>query len=133
MHGNMCSCCRPHRAQNRNGSFEKFDGKIYLAVYSRQKELQQDLVQPDGVERLKRRVSREDLYYASTGVLNSPTATSPHVGGTKRSRDYLLTQGLLRAMAVVAGAGASRIGNAGIATCAEPILAFVGRDVRSGY
>jgi dihydroxy-acid dehydratase len=112
MHGNVCSGAIARIGpQNRNGSFEKFDGKIYLAVYYLgQKELHEDLVQPDGVlERLKRRVSREDLYY--TWLLNwgskHPNSDAPDMSQWNKAKlwDYLLSQGLLRAMVVVAGAG----------------------------
>jgi dihydroxyacid dehydratase/phosphogluconate dehydratase len=95
----------------RNGSLEKFDRKIYLAVYYLgQKDLQGDLASPNGVlERLKRKVSREDLYY--TWVFNwqskAPNGIDQDLSQWNKSRlwDYLLSQNLLRVMVVVAGAG----------------------------
>src|SRR5215467_10611416 len=65
MHGNICAGAIARLGlQARNGKLDKFDRKIYLAVYYLgQKDLQADLAMPDGVlERLKRKVSREDLY-----------------------------------------------------------------------
>jgi len=112
MTGNMCSGAiarlGPH---NRNGGREKFDGKVYLAIYYLgQKELQTDLAAPDGVlERLKRKVSREDLYY--TWLLNwqsnSGNGSAPDLSQWNKVKlwDYLVSHNLLRAMIVVAGAG----------------------------
>src|SRR2546421_10028422 len=66
VHGNACAGAIARLgARTRNGGLEKFDRKIYLAIYYLgQKDLQPDLVAEDGVlERLKRKISREDLYY----------------------------------------------------------------------
>src|SRR5439155_22573539 len=64
MHGNLCAGAIARiGAQNKgNGSLDKFERKIYLtAYYLGQKDLQGDLATHDGVlERLKRKVSRED-------------------------------------------------------------------------
>jgi dihydroxyacid dehydratase/phosphogluconate dehydratase len=112
MRGNMCSGAIARLgAHNRNGNLEKFDGKIYLAIYYLgQKELQIDLTAPDGVlDRLKRRISREDLY--STWLFNwhskSGNGATPDLSQWNKAKlwDYLLSRGLLRAMIVVAGAG----------------------------
>src|SRR6185436_4681542 len=71
--------------------------------------LQSDLGVPDGVlERLKRRVSREDLYY--TWLFNwqsKPANGSADLSEWNKVKlwDYLVSQSLLRAMIVVAGAG----------------------------
>jgi dihydroxyacid dehydratase/phosphogluconate dehydratase len=116
MHGNMCAGAvarvGPHC---RNGSLEKFDKKIYLAIYYLgQKDLQGDLGTADGVlDRLKRKVSREDLYY--TYLLNWQAKNASGNGDGLSSDlsqwnkgklwDYLLRENLLRAMIVVAGAG----------------------------
>jgi len=110
--GNMCSAAIARLGQqNRNGSIEKFDRKIYLAsYYLGQKDLQVDLAGNDGVlERLKRRVSREDLYY--TWLFNwhskSKDDIDPDVAQWNKPKlwDYLVAQNLLRVMVVVAGAG----------------------------
>src|SRR5215471_5871559 len=112
MHGNMCSAAIARLApQNRNGIIQRFDRKIHLAIYYLgQKELQADLSTPDGVlERLKRKVSREDLYY--TWLLNwhsnSGNGARPDLSEWNKVKlwTYLLSNKLLRAMIVVAGAG----------------------------
>ena len=95
----------------RNGNVAEFDRKVYLAVYYLgQKELQQDLVAQDGIlDRLKRKVSREDLYY--TWLLNWHTKSQNGAAGEvaewnkPKLWDYLLSHDLLRVMIVVAGAG----------------------------
>src|SRR5262249_1529435 len=59
MRGNACSAAIARLGvKNRNGNLDKFDAKIYLAVYYLgQKELQADISAPDGVlDRLKRKV-----------------------------------------------------------------------------
>src|SRR5438876_4450596 len=74
MQGNACAGAIARvGVRNRNGSLEQFDRKVYLAAYYLgQKEFQQDLIAPDGVlDRLKRKISREDLYY--TWLLNWET------------------------------------------------------------
>jgi dihydroxyacid dehydratase/phosphogluconate dehydratase len=112
MRGNMCSGAIARLgAQNRNGNLAGLDGKIYLAVYYLgQKELQIDLAAADGVlERLKRKVAREDLYY--TWLFNwhskSGNGAAPDLSEWNKVKlwDYLLAQNLLRVMVVVAGAG----------------------------
>jgi dihydroxyacid dehydratase/phosphogluconate dehydratase len=112
MHGNMCSAAIARLApHNRNGIVQRFDRKIHLAIYYLgQKELQPDLATLDGVlERLKRKVSREDLYY--TWLLNwhsnSGNGAVPDLSEWNKAKlwTYLLSNKLLRAMIVVAGAG----------------------------
>ena len=112
MHGNACTGAIARLGmKNRNGSIATFDAKLYIAVYYLgQKELQSDLAAPDGVlERLKRKVSREDLYY--TWLFNwqakSVNGSAPDMSDWNKARlwDYLLSQNLLRVMVVVAGAG----------------------------
>src|SRR5262249_4021978 len=112
MHGNMCSAAIGRIGlRNRNGNMDRFDRKIYLAVYYLgQKEFQADLASPDGVlDRLKRKVSREDLY--DTWMLNwhskSQDNVDPDASQWNKAKlwDYLLSQNLLRLMIVVAGAG----------------------------
>src|SRR5207302_11152447 len=74
------------------------------------KDLQGDLALQDGVlDRLKRKVSREDLYY--TWLFNwhsqSPNGTAPDLSQWAKPKlwDFLVSENLLRAMVVVAGAG----------------------------
>src|SRR5262249_44484920 len=105
MHGNVCSAAIARLGyHNRNGSIGNLDRKIYLAVYYLgQKELQADLAATDGViERLKRRVSREDLYY--TWMFNWGSkprdGVTPDLSDWNKPKlwDYLLSQNLLRVM-----------------------------------
>ncbi len=111
MHGNACaSGIARLGSRNRNGNLEKLDRKVYLAsYYLGQKELQSDLATADGVlEHLKRKISREDLYY--TWALNWRAKSvngGPDLSQWNKGKlwDYLLGQSLLRIMIVVAGAG----------------------------
>jgi dihydroxyacid dehydratase/phosphogluconate dehydratase len=112
LQGNVCNAAIARLGlHDRNGNLKRFDRKIYLAVfYLGQKELQADLSVADGVlDRLKRKVSRDDLYYS--WMLNWQQ-TNGNAGGPDMSQwnknklwDYLLAAGLLRIMVVVAGAG----------------------------
>src|SRR5438034_2927328 len=112
MHGNACTGAIARLGvHNRNGSLDQFDRKVYLAIYYLgQRDLQADLGAPDGVlDRLKRKISREDLYYTwrlnwqSKRVNGDP----PDLAQRNKSKlwEYLLAENLLRAMIVVAGAG----------------------------
>lgn len=112
LHGNMCAGAVARLgARNRNGRLNGFDKKVYLAIYYLgQKDLQSDVVTPDGLlDRLKRKVSREDLYY--TWLINwgakHESADGRDLAQWNKAKlwDYLLNEGLLRAMIVVAGAG----------------------------
>ncbi len=112
MHGNVCQGAIARMSpRNRNGNLKLFDLKLYLAVYYLgQKELHADLALPDGVlERLKRKVSLEDLYY--TWIYNwhskSPNGLLPELAQWNKAKlwDYLLSEKLLRVMVVIAGAG----------------------------
>jgi hypothetical protein len=112
MRGNMCSGAIARLGlHNRNGHLDRFDGKIYLvSYYLGQKELLTDLATPDAVlDRLKRKVSREDLYY--TWLFNwyskSANGAAPDLSQWNKAKlwDYLLSESLLRIMVVVAGAG----------------------------
>jgi dihydroxyacid dehydratase/phosphogluconate dehydratase len=112
MHGNMCSAAIARLApHNRNGIIQRFDRKIHLAIYYLgQKELQADLATLDGVlERLKRKVSREDLYdtWWLNWHSNSGNGSVPDLSEWNKAKlwTYLLSNKLLRAMIVVAGAG----------------------------
>jgi dihydroxyacid dehydratase/phosphogluconate dehydratase len=109
MRGNLCENGVVRLgAKGRNG-LDGYDKKIYLVVYYLgAKDLQSDLSSPDGVlERLKRRVSREDLY--DTFVLNWKSGANGtdelSTWNKPKLWNYLLSQKLLRAMIVVAGAG----------------------------
>jgi dihydroxyacid dehydratase/phosphogluconate dehydratase len=94
----------------RNG-IEQYDKKLYLAVYYLgAKDLQGDLLVLDGVlDRLKRKVTREDLYY--TWLVNwqsqSGNGSAADVAQWNKPKlwDYLVAHRLLRMMVVVAGAG----------------------------
>ena len=112
MHGNICAGGIARLgARARNGALEKFDQKLYLAVYYLgHKELQSDLAATDGVlDRLKRRVSREDLYYTWFFNWHSQCANGrvPDLSEWSKAKlwDYLIAENLLRAMVIVAGAG----------------------------
>jgi len=112
MNGNVCNAAVARLGlHDRNGNAKRFDRKIYLAVYYLgHKEFLADLAVPDGVlDRLKRKVSREDLYY--TWLLNWQS-TNGNGDGPDRSQwnknklwDYLVAANLIRIMVVVAGAG----------------------------
>src|SRR5436190_17239327 len=112
MQGNACvEAIARTGPRTRNGKVEEFDRKIYLAVYYLgQQDLQRDLIAQDGIlERLKRKVSREDLYH--TWLFNwhskSQNGAAGEVAQWNKPKlwDYLLSHNLLRAMIVVAGAG----------------------------
>lgn len=112
MRGNACAGAVARLgAHSRNGSLENFDTKIYLAIYYLgQKDLQADLAAPDGVlERLKRKIQREDLYYTwlLNWRVNKANGDGPDLSQWSKGKlwDYLLTENLLRAMIIVAGAG----------------------------
>jgi len=111
LHGNVCGgAVARYGMRNRNG-VEKFDKKVYLAIYYLgQKDLQTDLVVQDAIlDRLKRKISREDLYY--TYLLNwrvdKTENGAPDLSQWNKAKlwDYLVGHGLLRVMVVVAGAG----------------------------
>jgi dihydroxyacid dehydratase/phosphogluconate dehydratase len=112
MHGNACAGGIARLGvHNRNGSLDQFDRKVYLAIYYLgQKELQADLATFDGVlERLKRKISREDLYYSWRLNWQSIRVNGDHPDLAQWNKaklwDYLLAGNLLRAMIIVAGAG----------------------------
>jgi len=127
MHGNACAGAIARLgSRNRNGNLEKFDRKIYLAsYYLGQKELQSDLATADGVlERVKRKISREDLYYtwALNWRTNSGNGAGPDLSQWNKGKlwDYLLAQNLLRIMIVVAGAGPRASGMPELQLAANP-------------
>jgi dihydroxyacid dehydratase/phosphogluconate dehydratase len=127
MHGNVCSGAIARLGlHDRNGNMRKFDHKLYLAVYYLgQKELQADLNVPDGVlDRLKRKVSRDDLYY--TWLFNWQPANGngalPDLSAWNKNKlwDYLLAENLLRIMVVVAGVGPRASGMPELQLVANP-------------
>jgi dihydroxyacid dehydratase/phosphogluconate dehydratase len=112
MRSNLCSGAVARLSpRQRNGNLQQFDRKIYLAIYYLgQKELQVDMLVQDGVlDRLKRKVAREDLYYTwqYNWQSNSPNGSAPDSSEWNKAKlwDYLLANNLLRVMIVVAGAG----------------------------
>jgi len=112
MRSNMCAGAVARLSpQQRNGNVQKFEGKIYLAIYYLgAKELQADMASHDGVlERLRRKVSREDLYYTwqHNWHSNAANGSVPDMSEWNKAKlwDYLLANDLLRVMIVVAGAG----------------------------
>jgi dihydroxyacid dehydratase/phosphogluconate dehydratase len=112
MQSNACAAAIARcGARTRNTDLEQFDRKIYLAVYYLgQKDVQQDLLAQDGVlDRLKRKISREDLYYTWFFNWNakSQNGSASELSQWNKPKlwDYLLAHNLLRMMIVVAGAG----------------------------
>ena len=110
IHGNVCGGGIARLGSvAQNAKLDSFDKKIYLAIYYLgQKELLADLAVPDGVlDRLRQKVSREDLY--DTALINWPSTVAglPGLSQFNKGRlwEYLLRENLLRAMIVVAGAG----------------------------
>src|SRR5215813_851576 len=112
MRGNLCEGAVARLSpRHRNGNVELFDRKIYLAIYYLgQKELYPDLGIQDGLlERLKRKVSLNDLYY--TWIYNwyskPANGSLPDLSHWNKAKlwDHLLAERLLRVMVVVAGAG----------------------------
>jgi dihydroxyacid dehydratase/phosphogluconate dehydratase len=112
MQSNACAAAIARLGtQKGNRNVEQFDRKIYLAAYYLgRKDLQQDLIAQDGVlERLKRKISREDLFYTWFFNWHSKSdngaATEISQWSKPKLWEYLLSQNLLRMMIVVAGAG----------------------------
>ena len=109
--GNICLGGISRLGSQGRHDIESYDRKIYLAVYYLgARELQSDLIAFDGVlERLKRKVSREDMYYTWMVNWQSQTtngATAEVAQWNKHKLwDYLVVHRLLRIMVVVAGAG----------------------------
>jgi dihydroxyacid dehydratase/phosphogluconate dehydratase len=129
VHGNLCAAGVARLSANK-GDFSRFDQKIYLAIcYLGIKELLLDLESSEGVfERLKRRVDRDDLYY--TWLFNR-AGSIPSSNGTQESWnknrlwEYLIGEGLLRAMVVVAGVGPRAAGmpEVRLSSAAQPNMA----------
>ena len=110
--GNLCSAGIVRLGEHHREGARQFDGKVYPAVYYLGvRELQADLAQPDGVlERLKAKVSHDDLYYTWLANWKNTAAQNGAIAELRqwnkvRLWDYLLAERLLRVMVVVAGAG----------------------------
>ncbi len=134
MRGNVCaSGVMRLGAHNRTG-LDGFDKKIYLAVYYLgTRDLQSDLMTLDGVlERLRRKVSREDLY--DTFVLNWRSGAvdrNDEMAHWNKPKlwNYLVHEKLLRAVIVVAGAGPHASGMPEINLGASPANGLSGTCV----
>jgi len=113
--GNVCT-----RAVARIGNgdtLNRLDKKLFLAVhYLGLKDLQAALTSNEGVlHRLKRRISREDLYHTAVFNWCSPVGNGSLPGQIPLARisqlnkiplwDFLVTDGYLRVMIIVAGVG----------------------------
>ena len=114
VHGNLCSWGVARLGTRGRNVASLFDKKVYLAVYYLgHREIQSDLAAPDGIlERLKHKVTRDDLYYtwlANWGgaAVASPNGTSASIEHWNRPKlwEYLVAEKLLRVMVVVAGVG----------------------------
>jgi dihydroxyacid dehydratase/phosphogluconate dehydratase len=115
VHGNLCTWGVARMGWRDRRASNLFDKKLYLAAYYLgTRDLQADLAAPDGIlERLKHKVSRDDLYYTwlanwSNGQALPGNSVDPAtIQGLNRPRlwEYLLAEKLLRVMVVVAGVG----------------------------
>jgi dihydroxyacid dehydratase/phosphogluconate dehydratase len=145
VHGNICEAAIARVGARRNG-IDRFDKKLYLAIYYLgMKDLQSDLSSGEGVlERLKRKVDRDDLYYTwlfnwhrhEPGGSNGEDPLAAQLGEWNKNKlwDYLVHDGLLRVMIVVAGAGphASGMPELHLTSTATPNLASVSIVVTDG-
>jgi hypothetical protein len=136
MRGNLCENGVVRLGARSRDGLDRFDKKIYLAIYFLgTKDLQSDLMTPEGaLERLKRKVSREDLY--GTFVLNWRLGKSNGGGHEDLSEwnkpklwNYLVNEKLLRAMIVVAGAGPHASGMPELQLAMSPANAISGTCV----
>ena len=114
VHGNLCSWGVARMGWRGQSDSSLFDKKLYLATYYLgSRDLQADLAVPDGIlERLKHKVTRDDLYYTwQANWNNGQTASANGNALTMQSWnrpklwDYLVAEKLLRVMVVVAGVG----------------------------
>jgi dihydroxyacid dehydratase/phosphogluconate dehydratase len=111
--GNLCSWGIARTGWRDRRVTALFDKKLYLAIYYLgSRDLNADLAVPDGLlDRLKHRVTRDDLYY--TWLANWGGAQSVSSNGVATIQnwnrpklwDYLVREKLLRVMVVVAGVG----------------------------
>jgi dihydroxyacid dehydratase/phosphogluconate dehydratase len=114
VHGNLCSWGVARLGVRGRGGMALFDKKVYLTVYYLgHRELQADMALPDGIlERLKHKVTRDDLYYTwlanwANGPAQSTNGTAAAIQHWNKPKlwDYLLEEKLLRVVIVVAGVG----------------------------
>ena len=113
VHGNLCSWGVARQGWRGRDTTSRFDKKLYLAVYYLgYRDLQADLAVPDGIlDRLKHRVSRDDLYYTWLANWTNGQAVSGNGAvplqhwNRPKLWDYLIAEKLLRVMVVVAGVG----------------------------
>jgi len=112
VHGNVCSGGIARLGWRSRSLSTRFDKKLYLAVfYLGARELHADLALPDGIlERLRHKVTRDDLYYTwlanwqSAGASNG-TAQAIDQWNKPKLWEYLVREELLRIAVVVAGVG----------------------------
>jgi dihydroxy-acid dehydratase len=112
VHGNVCSGGIARLGWRSLSLSSRFDKKLYLAVfYLGARELHADLALPDGIlERLRHKVTRDDLYYTwlanwqSAGASNG-TAQAIEQWNKPKLWEYLVREQLLRIAVVVAGVG----------------------------
>jgi dihydroxyacid dehydratase/phosphogluconate dehydratase len=114
VHGNLCSWGVARMGWRGQSDSSLFDKKLYLATYYLgSRDLQADLAVPDGIlERLKHKVTRDDLYYTwqanwGNGQTASQNGNAAMMQNWNRPKlwDYLVAEKLLRVMVVVAGVG----------------------------
>ena len=114
VHGNLCSWGVARMGWRGQSDSSLFDKKLYLATYYLgSRDLQADLAVPDGIlERLKHKVTRDDLYYTwqanwGNGQTASQNGNAAMMQNWNRPKlwDYLVSEKLLRVMVVVAGVG----------------------------
>ena len=114
VHGNLCSWGVARMGWRGQSDSFLFDKKLYLATYYLgSRDLQADLAAPDGIlERLKHKVTRDDLYYTwqanwGNGQTASQNGSAAMMQNWNRPKlwDYLVAEKLLRVMVVVAGVG----------------------------
>ena len=112
IHGNVCSGGIARLSWRGRSLAAHFDKKLYLAAfYLGARELRADLASPDGIlERLRHKVTRDDLYY--TWLANWPGSAETNDGvspvqqwNKPRLWEFLLREQLLRIAVVVAGVG----------------------------
>jgi dihydroxyacid dehydratase/phosphogluconate dehydratase len=113
VHGNLCTWGVARMGWRGRTASPLFDKKIYLATYYLgSRDLQADLAAADGIlERLKHKVTRDDLYYtwaanwSNSHALNNSDAAAMQNWNKPKLWDYLIAEKLLRVMVVVAGVG----------------------------
>ena len=115
VHGNLCTWGVARMGWRDRSASGLFDKKLYLAAYYLgSRDLQADLASPDGIlERLKHKVSRDDLYYTWLANWSNGQTPAGHTAdpaamqhwNRPRLWEYLIAEKLLRIMVVVAGVG----------------------------